>query len=221
MNLGISIDYDIAREMCRPSIIRGRMIWNHADIQGDVLDDSLKCSKIKIAPVWEFIDLAFDDHDVLLTKDFLTIKSGTCTNTGVCYHWTKSLLTVFAPTGEDAEAKRFQANPDQCAVYVYSVDSFNAIDISSDGVGLHGRYWSSNGFVRIDLIPGSRTVSAAYSALLGSFSRAISLDCSPEHTYFLREQNDVEDNFSFRLVTSQEGQSEISKRNLITLADDA
>ena len=179
----------------------------------------MRCSKSTVAPVMEFVDFSFDGQDVVDIQESLSIKSGNCNESNLCFHWTNSLLTVFASTDEDADAKQFQAEPGRCVVYLYSVDSFNAIDIFSDGIGAHGRYWSNDGFVRVNLDAGERTVTVTYSSLFGPFSRSLSLDCVAGDTYFMREQHDVNDNFSFNKLPDDEGRHEVIKRHLVLLPD--
>ncbi len=70
-------------------------------------DDSWKCSKSKTVPTMEFVDFSFDSDGVIATQDSYSIKSGTCSESNVCFqwNWTESQLTISAPTDEDADAR--------------------------------------------------------------------------------------------------------------------
>ena len=182
-------------------------------------DDYLKCTESKYVAVMDFADLSFDSRGIIARQDLLSIKSGTCSESNVCFHWTSSALTVYASMDEDADAKRFRTEPGHCAVYLYSVDTFSAIDVHSDLIVTPRRFWSITGFVRMNLDAGVRTITVSYASLIGRFSRSVSLDCAAGGTYFMREHHDVHDNFSFAKVPDDEGRREIIERNLVLMPD--
>ncbi len=181
--------------------------------------DHLGTSRYESVTGFEIVDLTFDRSGVITTKDLLWIWSGTCLESIGCFHWTSNVLTVFASSDEDADAKQFHTESGECVVYLYSADSFYAIDIYSDGVGMHGRYWADTGFVRINLIAGERTVTVTYSSLFGQFSKSVSLNCAAGDVYFAQEHNEANDKFLFNLVSDDEGRRQIVMRNLMLLAD--
>ena len=179
----------------------------------------LRCSKPKVAPVMEFVDLGFDSSGVVDTQDFFSIKSGTCAESIGCFHWTSNMLTLFAPSDDNVDAKQFPTNAGQCAVYLYSVDTINAVEIYSDSFGTHGRYWSNTGFVRLTMDAGPHTITVSYSTSFDNDTRSLKFDCVSGGTNFMREHHRGYGNFSFDELPSDEGRREIKDRNLVVLPD--
>ena len=134
---------------------------------------------------------------------------------------------IYGSAYEDATAKQFQVEPDQCSVYLYTATTSLPFFVKISGFQTHVRCPANDGYLRIDLKTGVRNIAVIsdnkferekYSQTPiedKDFSETIEFDCDPGNIYFMREHFGGEDSFSFEIVPEEEGRREIVERRLV------
>jgi len=133
---------------------------------------------------------------------------------------------LYGSAREDADSKRFQVEPDKCAVYLYTETTMLPFLVAINSMG-HGRCPANDGFIRIDLNTGTQEISVISDNMFArlkigqtsaeetGFSGAIELDCDPGEIIFVREHFGGGDDFSFQIVPEDEGRRSIAARRLV------
>ena len=138
---------------------------------------------------------------------------------------------LYGSEDDDTYAKRFQAEPDQCAVYLYTSTTPNPFLIQIDEVVARHGCPSNFAFLRINLNTGEHKITAVYhpkvpvrkvgepSSSGRELSEAIEFDCDSRGIYFMREQHGNPGGISFTMVEEEEGRRHVAERNLVLLQD--
>jgi len=138
---------------------------------------------------------------------------------------------LYGSADDDIYAKRFLAEPDHCAVYLYTSTTSTPFFVQIDEVIARHRCPSNIGFLRINVNTGEHKITVVYKpetptrkvgepAQSGrQLSEAIEFDCAPQRIYFMREHHGYPDGFSFTMVEEEEGRRHVGERNLVLLQD--
>ena len=194
---------------------------------GDVISGGGSCSKPSGVAIMTILDLDFDSFGVVSRQAISSLEPGSCTESQVCF----SPIMVYATADDDAYAKQFLAEPGQCAVYLFAVNSYSPVSVRFDESDVIQRYETDRGYLRLTLdaekhenddkfeINVEHIITVAYYSLGSDYSRSISFDCVAGGINFMREHHDHVENFSFTMVSDDVGRGEILQRNLVLLVD--
>ena len=164
------------------------------------------------------LDLSFDHFGILNNKQLPSVRDGDCTETNVCFRDNGRALFMLASIDADTAAKRFQAEPGQCAVYVYIEQNGHLGNIQIDQSGSIFDF-SDIQYHRLDLDSGEHTVTVGYFLRSGIRDRSESLmvPCESGGIYFVVGRSIGADQFSSSLAPEADGRREISNRRLVQI----
>lgn len=198
--------------------ILGRPDWSFGDGARWIYKTE-RSSDGKTDAEFAFVEFQFDADSVVADQKEFSIQSGTCDDANRCFDWSDNALTVYASAEADTAAKEFEASPGQCALYVYSDASFNAVTIRVDAARTSQQFRANDGYARIDLDDGLQTITLTYSSLLNEASRTNYVNCDAGAIFFIREQHDARENFVVEIVPDATGRAAILERRLVVLPD--
>ena len=211
--------------------------WGGCYIEVISAEGSAGCGRSDDQPVMTILDLSISNLDVISKQEISTVKMGACTQTGVCFGAWESPVTLLASPEEEAHVKQFQAEPEQCAVYLYTDSPYTNRFLRVDSVRVLGAYRKNSEFLRLRLDPGEHRILVA-SQLTTSIQNSgiIDIDCLAGGVHFLRERkyqgkHYVMENGARRLVLSDQswlalvpddlGRSAVMDKTLRLLPDSA
>jgi len=160
--------------------------WGGCYIEVISAEGSAGCGRSDYEPVMTILDLSISNLDVISKQEISTVKMGACIETGVCLGaW-------------ETPVKGFQAEPEQCLVFLYTDSPDTNRILSVDSVRVLGAYRKNSEFLLLRLDPGKhRILVASHSKISMENSGIIDIDCLAGGIHFLRERK-FEGNHSVR-----------------------
>ena len=212
--------------------------WGGCYIEVISAEGSAGCGRSDDQPVMTILDLSISNLDVISTQEISTVKMGACTQTGVCFGAWESPVTLLASPEEEAHVKQFQAEPEQCAVFLYTDSPFSNRLLIVDSVRVLQEGRGSGEFLRLSLDPGEHRILVAHDSKMTMEDYGIiDIDCLAGGVHFLLEQwkrqrrRYVRENGTIRmtsdyasrlaLVPDDEGRSAVMDKTLRLLPDSA
>lgn len=184
----------------------------------DQWEGSGACSEKSDIRVHTYLDVEFDAAGIVVRSQLTLPQKGGCAQASVCLD-PDSKLVVIGSADADARAKSFQTKPDQCAVFLYSMNSSNPTRIRVGERRQTQYLHSGSAFMRFDLDVGLQKFDLSYSRKMKLQSEAIEIECVAENSYFIRRQPAQNSEPTFTTVSPVEGKPQILERYL-TLARD-
>ena len=188
--------------------------WGGCYIEVISIEGSAGCGRSYHEPVMTILDLSISDLDVISKQEISTVKRDACIEPGVCLGawypvtlhaspeeeahakqgryreqcW-ESPVTLYASPEEEAHVKQFQAEPEQCLVFLYTDSPDTNCILSVDSVRVLRAYRKNSEFLLLRLDPGKhRILVASHSKISMENSGIIDIDCLAGGIHFLRER---------------------------------
>ena len=188
--------------------------------------DVWTCTEKKDDQTIMYLDISFDDSGIVENRRIFSVENGKFVNKDELFDPRASTF-IYASSDDDQAAKRFVAEPGQCAIYLYMSQAPGAIYVQIDETLPRTRFGSETTFLRFDIDSGIRRIAffdkymyswreiGEQSATQGQLSETIEIDCSIGNVILMQGQINENNNLVVNFVPDAEGRPEIEKRTLI------
>ena len=167
--------------------------WGGCYIEVVSPEGSAGCGKSDDEPIMAVLDLSISNLGVISKQEISRVKMGACTQTGVCLDFLiaddawESAVTLLVSPEEEAHVKQFQAEPEQCVVFLYAESPYSNLFLSVDSVRVSGGIRTDAEFRRLRLDPGEHRILVAHSFYESVTNPGIiDINCLAGGVHFLR-----------------------------------